>query len=342
MRAETSHRIRLSWLALLFIFIFNVPPAAAQFGAGIEGTITDQTGAVVKGAKVTVTNQATGVSTTTATTDSGFYSLQLLPPGKYRVDVEAASFAKSSVRDVAIAAESPRGLNVVLKPGPIQESVEVTADAATLQTENGSVGGNIEAQQVEQLPSFGRDPYELLRLAPGVFGDSPRKADPTAPFLPNVTCVGASGNSLFQVENQPQVSANGQRVTENNFMIDGVDVNSLTNDGAAVITPSEESIASITVLSTTFSAEDGRNSGAQIKVISKTGTNTFHGSGFFKYDEPGLNAFNNFGGFQKNFQRAPNVRDDNKARNYGGSIGGPVRKDKVFFFFFYVGWDCPK
>jgi outer membrane receptor protein involved in Fe transport len=323
---------------LLSLLLVLALPAAAQFGSGIQGTITDQTGAVVKGAKVTVTNDATGVSSTTTTSDSGYYSVQLLPPGKYTVTVEAASFQKNSVHSVEVGAESPRGLNVALKPGQVQESVTVTAEAPILQTENGSVSGNIDAQQVTQLPSFGRDPYELLRLAPGVFGDTARKGDSTAAFLPNVTGVGGSGNSLYQIENQPQISANGQRVTENNFMIDGVDVNSLTNGGAAVITPSQESIASITVLSGSYSAEDGRNSGAQIKVTSKTGTNAYHGSGFFIYDEPGLNAFNNFGGFQKDFtQRAPNVRLENKARHYGGSLGGPLRKNKVFFFFNYEG-----
>ena len=90
-------------------------------------------------------------------------------------------------------------------------------------------------------------------------------------------------------------------------------------------------------MSGSYSAEDGTNSGAQIKVISKTGSNRVHGSAFFKYDEPGLNAFNTFGGFQGNFDRAPNVRVDNKVRNYGGSIGGPIVKDKLFFFFAYEG-----
>jgi outer membrane receptor protein involved in Fe transport len=328
----------------LFVLLGLSVGLQAQFGAGIQGTITDQTGAVVKGAKVTITNQATGVSNTTLTNDSGFYSVQMLPPGKYSVTIEAGSFANNTIRDVVVAAESARGLNAVLKAGRAQEVVTVTAEATTLATENASISGNIDAQQVESLPTFGRDPYELLRLAPGVFGDSARGGDAKAAFFPNVTGVGASNNSLYQVENQPQVSANGQRVTENNFMIDGVDVNSLTNGGAAVITPSSESISSITVFSSSFSAEDGRNSGAQIKVISKTGTNTFHGSGFFKYDEPGLNAFNNFGGFALDKVtnnpfggRAPNVRDQNKARNYGGGLGGPIRKDKVFFFFSYEG-----
>jgi hypothetical protein len=322
---------------IFFLLLVLAAPLRAQYGAGIQGTVTDQSGAAVKGATITVTNQETGVSSKTSTNDSGFYSAQFLPPGKYTVQVEAASFKNTSIHDVAVAAESPHGLNIVLKPGPAQESVTVTAETAPIQTENGSVAGQIEAQQVEQLPSFGRDPYELLRLAPGVFGDASRASDGKATFLPNTTGAGGSNNSLYQVENQPQVTANGQRVTENNFMIDGVDVNSLTNGGAAVVTPTEESVASITVLSGTYSAEDGRNSGAQIKVTSKTGTNAFHGSGFFKYDEPGLNAFNNFGGFQGNFQPAPNVRVENKARNYGGSIGGPVHKDKVFFFFAYEG-----
>lgn len=331
-----SIRPFLYGISLLLLLIVAVP-LQGQYGAGIQGTVTDESGAVVRGAAVTVTNQATGVATKTTTNDSGFYSVQFLPPGKYRVDIEAASFNKSSTHDVVVEAESTRGLNVVLKPGAAQESVTVTAEATPIDTENGSVIGTIGAQQVEQLPSFGRDPYELLRLAPGIFGDSARGSDAKATFLPNVTGVGGSSNSLYQVENQPQITANGQRVTDNNFMIDGVDVNSLTNGGAAVITPTEESVASITVLSTSYSAEDGRNSGAQVKVVSKTGSNAFHGSGFLKYDEPGLNAFNNFGGFQGNFQRAPNVRVENKIRNFGGSIGGPIHKNKLFFFFAYEG-----
>jgi len=311
--------------------------ALAQFGASIEGTVTDKSGAVVSGANVTVTDQATGVSHNTVTSSGGFYRVPGLTPGTYRVDVEASSFKKETTRDVHVDAETTRGLNVVLTPGPSQETVTVTSAGAALETENGNVEGSITSQQVEELPSFGRDPYELLRLAPGVFGDGARGSNATAAFLPNTVGVGGSANSIYQVENQPQISANGQRVTENNFMIDGVDVNSLTNGGAAVVSPTEESIAQVTVVSGSYSAEDGRNSGAQIKVISKTGTNAIHGSGFFKYDEPGLNAYNTFGGFGGDFTRAPNVRIDNKLRDYGGSIGGPILKNKVFFFFAYEG-----
>src|SRR6202158_844338 len=332
---------RLSWAVRVALLIVSIVASTAlvqaQFGASVEGTVTDKSGAVVSGANVTITDQATGVSHNTVTSAAGFYHISGLTPGRYRVDVEAASFKKETTPDVEVSAESARGLNVVVTPGPAQEPVSVTAAPSALETENANVSSSITARQVEELPSFGRDPYELLRLAPGVFGDGARSGNATATFLPNTVGVGGSANSIYQVENQPQISANGQRVTDNNFTIDGVDVNSLTNGGAAVVSPTEESVAAITVLSGSYSAEDGRNSGAQIKVISKTGTNSIHGSACFKYDEPGLNAFNTFGGFAGDFQRAPNVRLDNKVRSYGGSIGGPILKNKVFFFFAYEG-----
>jgi hypothetical protein len=321
----------------LVIILFFTASCFAQYGASIQGTVEDQSGAAVSGAKVTVTDQSTGVAHDTVTNGSGFYRTPGLPPGTYRVTVEAASFKSYTQENLGVSAENTRGLNVVLTPAASQQTVTVNAAPSALETENANVAGSIDAHQVEQLPAFGRDPYELLRIAPGVFGDGARSANATASFLPNGVGAGGSANSIYQVENQPQISANGQRVTENNFTIDGVDVNSLTNGGAAVVSPSEESVAEIRVLSSTYSAEDGRNSGAQIKVISKTGSNSIHGSGFFKYDEPGLNAFNKFGGFQGNFQPAPPVRVDNKVRNFGGSIGGPVVKDKLFFFFAYEG-----
>ncbi|HKE33106.1 MAG TPA: carboxypeptidase-like regulatory domain-containing protein, partial [Candidatus Angelobacter sp.] len=112
----------------LFLLLAFASPLRAQYGAGIQGTVTDQSGAAVKGAAVTVTNQATGVSNSTTSNDSGFYAVQFLPPGKYKVDVDASTFKKTSLRDVAVEAETPRGLNIVLKPGPAQESVTVTAE----------------------------------------------------------------------------------------------------------------------------------------------------------------------------------------------------------------------
>jgi carboxypeptidase family protein/TonB-dependent receptor-like protein len=346
-------RVRSVLLALAcFLFSF---PAFAQFNASIQGTVTDASGAVIPNATVKATNQETGVSSSTQTTGAGVYRLAGLPPGIYTVMVSATSFQDHTDKDVRVAAETPRGLNVQLTAGAATESVTVSASTTPeLQTENANVSGTITSQQVVQLPSFGRDPYELLRLAPGVFGNAARTGTGTGGFFPNNVGVGSSANSLYQVENQPQISANGQRVAQNNFTIDGVDVNSLTHGGAAVVTPTEESIQEIKVLSSSYEAEDGRNSGAQVKVISKTGTNSLHGSGFFKYDEPGLNSFNKYSGpplaagakaitctdglttFTSGGSQCP-VRVDNKLRNYGGSVGGPIKKDKLFFFFAYEG-----
>lgn len=347
--------LRVRGVLLTLACFFFCCPAFAQFNASIQGTVTDASGAVIPNATIKATNQETGVSSSTQTTGAGVYRLAGLPPGVYTVTVSATSFQDHTDKDVRVAAETPRGLNVQLTAGAATESVTVSASTTPeLQTENANVTGTISSQQVTQLPAFGRDPYELLRLAPGVFGNGARTASGSGGFLPNNVGVGSSANSLYQVENQPQISANGQRVAQNNFMIDGVDVNSLTHGGASVVTPTEESIQEIKVLSSSYEAEDGRNSGAQVKVVSKTGTNSLHGSGFFKYDEPGLNAFNRYSGpalasgatpvkctdglttFTSGGSQCP-VRVDNKLRNYGGSIGGPIKKDKLFFFFAYEG-----
>jgi len=325
-------------VALLIVSIVALTALAqAQYGASLQGTVTDKTGAVVTGAKVTVTNQATGATQTTETSGSGLYRVARLTPGQYTVDVESGGFRKSHLTNVQVEAESVRGLDVTLETGASQESVTVTSAGSGVQSETANIEGGITAMQIEELPQFGRDPFELLRLAPGVFGDGARNGLGQAQLLPNGAGPGGSNNSLYQVENQTQVSANGQRVSGNNFLIDGVDVNSLTWGGASVVTPNQESVAEVKVTSTSYSAEDGRNSGAQVKVISKSGTNQFHGSAFFKYGEPGLDAFNRFNGFINGFERAPTTRVSNKSRNYGGSIGGPIVKNKVFFFFSIEG-----
>jgi Carboxypeptidase regulatory-like domain len=268
----------------------------AQYGASLEGTVTDKSGAVVGGATVTITNQATGVSRNSVTGDSGFYRITGLPPGRYKVDVDAPSFKKSSTPNVDVAAEAVSAANITLETGSASESITVTGGTEELQTEGASVGGTITSQQVVDLPEFGRDPYELLRLTPGVFADASRQGNGNSLAIPQQVGPGGSNAQIFQTENQVQAIANGQRVSANNFMLDGVSINSLEWGGAAVITPNEESVQEINVLSTSYSAQDGRNSGAQVKVISRSGSNKLHGSGFFKVNDKGLNAFNKFYG----------------------------------------------
>src|SRR5712664_1706946 len=326
---------RFSLRALLTLACVALFAAAAhaQFKASIQGTVQDAKGGIVAGAKVTVTNQGTGAIRETTASDQGFYRINELPPGSYTVTVEAAGFKKTVSKNIVVQAEEPRGFDVTLQVGAVTESVTVTASAESLSTENANTGGTISTQEIQRLPQVGRDPYELLRLTPGVFGDGARQGNGNSSAFPNNSGPGGSNSSIFQVENQVQVSANGQRSASNNFTIDGVSVNSLGFGGAAVITPNQESVQEITVLSSSYSAEDGRGSGAQVKVVSKSGTNQFHGSSFFKYQDPNWNAFNKFHGAQGEQPSRVNTN----FRQFGGSLGGPIWKDQLFFFFSYEG-----
>ena len=312
---------------------FLVTSAHAQFNASIQGTVMDPQGNAVASAKVTVTNQDTGVVRNTVTSAEGFYRISELSPGKYTVSIEATGFKTATTKDVVVEAEQPRGFDMTVQVGALTEQVTVTAAPEALQTENANVASTITSDQIEGLPDFGRDPYEFVKLAPGVFGDGARAANGTAANLPNSGGPGGSNVSIFQTENQVQVTANGQRNSGNNFTIDGTSVNSLTWGGAAVVTPNQESIQDITVVANSYSAEDGRNSGAQVKVVSKSGSNQFHGSGFFKDDSPGFNAFQRWGGPNG---VAPQKVEQN-LRQFGGGVGGPVVKNKMFFFFSYEG-----
>ncbi len=323
-------RLKVMLLTLLSLFASS---AYAQFKASLQGTVLDGNGGVVSGAKVTVSNQDTGMTRSTVASSTGFFRVSELPPGKYTVIVESAGFKKSTSTDVEVKAEEPRGLDVVLAVGAVSEQVTVSASAEALHTENASVGTTVSSDELTRLPEVGRDPYELLRLTPGVFGDGSRGGNGGANNLPNSTGPGGSNSSIFQIENSVQAVANGQRQDSNNFTIDGVSVNSLQYGGTAVITPGQDSVQEITVLSSSYSAEDGRGAGAQVKVVTKGGTDQYHGSGFFKYQDPNWNAFNKYGGPDN----APATRVNNKYRQFGGTLGGPIRKDKLFFFFSYEG-----
>jgi Carboxypeptidase regulatory-like domain/TonB dependent receptor len=338
---------RLFWsiaVSLALAIISNVT-AWAQYGATLQGTVEDKSGAKVAGAKVTVFDQATGVTKDTTTSAEGFYRLAEMAPGLYTVTVNATGFRDKITKDVAVAAEVPRGLDIALEVGNASQTVTVNgAIAPLLQTEDANVQGTLSSVEVQSLPEVNRDPYELLRLSPGVFGDGARFGDGRSAGFPNGAGAvsasagpGGSNTAIFQVENQPPISANGQRVTSNDYLVDGVSVNSLEWGGAAVITPSIESVQEITVLSNDYDASDGRSSGAHIKTITKSGANALHGGGVFLYHDPNLNAFNRFNGYNVGVGFAPTIRDDDAFRQFAGTLGGPIVKNKLFFFFNYEG-----
>ncbi|HET6670853.1 MAG TPA: carboxypeptidase-like regulatory domain-containing protein, partial [Pyrinomonadaceae bacterium] len=333
-----------------FFLLCAVATVNAQFKASVQGTVTDSTGGLVPAAQITLTNNETGQSQSSIASEEGFYRFSGLAPGKYTLTAEKAGFKKQVLSDVSIEAEAVQGVDIVLTAGEVSETVTVTSETfQTLDTENANISKSITTREVRELPQPGRDPYELLRLAPGIFGTGARAAGgqslgfPNGPGNdPNVAGPGGSNTSIFQTENQVPISANGQRVSNNNFTVDGVSVNSLGFGGAAVVTPNQESVKEVRVLSSSYSAEDGRNSGAQVKVVSQNGTNDFHGSAFFKYNDPNLNAFNKFG----DIFGGPPTRVENRFRQFGGSLGGPLYlprfgeggpstiggKDKSFFF----------
>src|SRR5437867_8879263 len=283
-----SHRVVLCVLFLLFL----AATANAQFKASVQGTVTDTAGAIIADATVTLTNKETGQSEKTVTSDGGFYRISGLAPGLYTLTVEKANFKKQVIDEVKVEAESLKGVNVELTAGVISEVVNVTSENVPLETEDPNIRKTITTQEVLQLPQVGRDPYELARLAPGVFGTGARNSDGSGTRFPNTSGPASSSVSIFATEDRQPISANGQRVSSNNYQIDGSSVNSQTWGGGAVITPSQESVKEVQITSSTYSAEDGRNSGAQIKVVSQNGTNQWHGSGFLKIDDPKLNAFN--------------------------------------------------
>ena len=329
--------IRMSFFAL--IVTARAVTAEAQFRASIQGTVRDSAGAVVAGATVAATNVETGRIQQTVTTDEGFYRIDGLAPGTYNVVTEATGFKKNVREGVIVRAEETQGVNITLQAGQVAEAVTISATTeVALQTENANVDKTVSNLEILRLPQAARDPYDLIRLTPGVFGEGARTAGGAAANLPNTSGPGGTNVSIFATENQVPVSANGQRVSSNNFQVDGVSVNSQTWGGAAVITPSQESIKELKVTSSTYSAEDGRNSGAQIKVVTQNGTNTFHGSGFFRYAGPSLNAFNDFHGIPGTTRLSSPQRVEQLTRSFGGSLGGPIVKDKLFFFFSYEGF----
>jgi Carboxypeptidase regulatory-like domain len=333
-----SLRREVIYLALISLPLILVAPASAQFNASLSGTVEDSSGAAVPGAKVSLENTATHATRSTTSSPQGFYSFSELGPGEYSLTVEATNFKKSVV-PVTLAGEAPRGVDVHLELGGSQETVTVQGnDVPLLQTADASIGTTVSSTEITRLPTFGRDPYELLRTAVGTNGDGARNGTGGGVFLPNGQGPGQSNYGVFQTENQVQISASGQRVTSNTYLIDGVSVDSLIHGGSAIITPNPESVAQISVTSSSYDASEGRNVGAQIKTVTKSGTNTYHGSLFFQYDEPGLNAYQFFGGptSTPNDYALP-MRVNNKQREYAASIGGPILRDRLFLFASYEG-----
>jgi Carboxypeptidase regulatory-like domain len=323
-------------LVLLSAAVIFAVPAIAQYRASLQGTVTDPQNAVVPDTTITLTSKETNASKTAKSGSSGVYSIPGLAPGSYTVTAEKNGFAKKVFDNVNIPSEQPASLDVHLEVGQqTAQSITVNAnEAPAIDTDNATIAGTFNAKQVQDLPTFARDPFQVAALAPGTFGDNSRAAGGSgSQNLPGSAGPGGSSGStsIFQTENQVQIVANGTRNASNSFQIDGVEVNSLAWGGAAVITPNEESVKEVTVQSNPYSAENGRNSGAQVLVVSKNGTNEFHGSALLRGTRPGLNAYQRWNGPDNN----PVQRDTDRYNQWAGSLGGPIIHNRLFAFFSY-------
>jgi hypothetical protein len=339
-------RASLSRTVVFLAFLFLVASAQAQYRAGLQGTVTDPQGAVVPDADVTLTNKETGRALQAKTNGSGVYNFNGLAPSSYSMKVEKSGFKQKFLDNIQVLAEQANAVDVALEVGQSTDTVTVTDATPSIDTETANVSGTVTAREYQALPSFGRDPFQLLQLAPGAFGDGSQSSGGNGTNnLPSTTIGGTSGtDGVFKIENGGQVTANGSRTGDNNYTIDGVGTTSVTWGGTSVITPNEDSIKEVKVITNNYDAEYGRYRGAQVEIISKNGTNQYHGSFFFKAHRPGLDAFTKYNGYNSDLPGCindkahgycGNVRDANRFNDWGGSAGGPIIHNKLFGFFSY-------
>src|SRR2546422_1753156 len=233
---RSKHFFRGIFLTLVTVFLATA--ANAQYRASIQGIVTDPQGEAVVGATVTLQNEETGQKYTTTSGEGGVYNFNGLPPSKFTITVEKQGFKTKTIKSFGVIAEQANAVNLQLEVGQVNETVTVNGDAAPLiDTETPSVSGTVTAKQIQSLPSFGRDVFQLLQLAPGAFGDGAQAAGGGTANLPATTVGGTGGvDGSFKIENAGQITVNGAQTGQNNYQIDGVATNSVTW-GASVITP---------------------------------------------------------------------------------------------------------
>ena len=320
------------WLSAMLLLCFVAVPARAQYSASLQGTVADSGGALIPGASLKLIDKETNRTLETTSNSAGDFAFSALAPSVYKVEISRDGFKSKVIDDLKILAEQANALNVRLEVGGKEETVTVNASVEpALDTETGAISGTLDSNDIAKMPSFGRDVFQLVQLAPGMFGDGSQGSGGGTNSLAGNQGPGGSGNTagVFQTENRPQSSGAGGRPDTNGISLDGVSITSVTWAGAAVITPSEDSIKEMKVAANSYDAEFGRVSGAQIQVISQNGTNDYHGTAFIKLDRPGLNAYQRWD---------PNnnpQRDNSRFNQMGGTLGGPIWHNRVFGFFSY-------
>src|SRR5579864_9316472 len=305
-------------LSLLFaaICICSLPLMSQEVSAGITGRVTDPSGSAIVNANVTAKDLVRSTEWDTKTNEDGIYAFPRIPAGDYQVRVEANGFKAFVQASLHLDVNQRARLDVPMEVGAVSESVSVTADAALLQTDTTQVGTEINPQTIDHSALISRNPVALTLLAPGVVTPNP-----------------ATMNNGIRSQGNGRPYVNGNREEGNNFLLDGID-NNLTTENQTAYQPNPDAIQEFRMITNNASAEFGNFQGGVINVVIKSGTNEFHGNLFEDLRNDKLNA-NNWG---SNWHTNPTVpRPPLRWNQFGGTVGGPIFKNKLFFFADYQG-----
>lgn len=307
---------RMLLKSVFFAVVFSVCPLVYGQAAGsFAGTVTDKTGSVIAGANVTATSQATGVARQGKTDDSGHYLIPLLPVSTYTLRVESQGFQAAEQKDLRLQIDEHRELDFTLAPASVSEKIEVSATEVAVETTAPTLGQVITSEEVAELPLNGRDFVQLATLTPG----TTQETNPNS-FFNGGPSSEVSARGTFSL------SVGGSRAQSTDWLLDGNDNNELTAGGIAIL-PSIDAIQEFKVLTYNYSAEYGTRAGPTVLVTTKSGTNQYHGSVFEFFRNTDLDARSYFASQREQFN----------LNQFGASFGGPIKKDKTFFFIDYQG-----
>jgi hypothetical protein len=320
----TLKRLRAAGLPLLALLLVSLLPAAAhaQTGAAsLTGLVTDSSGASVPGVTVTAVNQATNVAYTAVSNSAGNYAITPVPIGTYVVRSELKGFKTSATKPIVLEAKQIARLDFKMEVGALEDKIEVVAESPVLQTETATVGEVISAQTMQALPLNGRNPGQLALLLPGA-------------VTPNPDSFASTRASISGGGGRPYV--NGNREQTNNYLVDGIDMNE-TVDNRIAYQPSPDALAEVSVETNNYAADVGNVAGGVISNVIKSGTNAIRGNAFefYRNSDFDANTWSN--------NRSGAAKQQRKQHIFGATLGGPIVKNKLFFFADYQGtkYDAP-
>jgi hypothetical protein len=312
--------LRSMLLAVSVLCLSSLALAQTSTTGALKGAVSDPSGRVVSSATVRVTNQGTHEERTVKAAGDGAYVVPLLPPGSYQVEIDAGGFARTTLSDVVITVTETTVLNVSLKVGSASTTVEVKAAAAIVDTTSNALGDVVTGEQVESLPLVNRNFTQIMTLSAGVIAGVTQADE-----------LGRGSGGQIPTTELAGENVNGARASDINFRMDGVDVNDYDASGFGVPIPNPDTIQEFKVQTGMYDAEYGRDAGANVNLVTKTGSNAFHGNVFEFWRNDVLNAND----FFLNENDVP--RPELKQNQFGGTFGGPLIKNKLLFFGSYQG-----